>query len=211
MTNPHDDTVLSARLRELAQADERVDVPVRVEQAVLAEWDRTPRIQGRVVSLRTWRWVVVAGSVAALLIVGVMITKKGPISATRVRQPAAEISRSVGTQPQKQTAPDTRAALSETGLQPTRQRSRGPAPSRRPPPDVDRSEPDDTVAVFVPIGPMTAPERDEAMQVVRVRLSRSALLGFGVPIDESHAAEALQADVLLGEDGLARGIRLVKN
>jgi hypothetical protein len=65
--------------------------------------------------------------------------------------------------------------------------------------------------VFVPLGPLTDQERDEAMQVVRMRLSRSALVGLGVPMDESQAAERLQADVLLGEDGFARGIRFVKN
>lgn len=210
MTKPHDDTELSARLRELAQADERVNVPVRVEQAVLAQWDRAPRIRGRVVPLRAWHWVAVAGTIAALLIISVMTMTKAPVS-TPVRQPPAETSANVGTLPQAQTAPDSRAALSETGLEPVRQRLRGPAPSRRPPPELNDQGSVDDVALFVPIGPLTGQERDEAMQVVRVRLSRSALLGFGVPIDENHAAEALQADVLLGEDGLARGIRFVKN
>lgn len=210
MTNPHDDTGLSARFRELTQTDERVDVPVRVEQSVLAQWDRTTRSRGGVVSPRTWRWVALVGTVAALLIVGVMTMRRGSVSTAVLEQPA-ETSTSIGAPPQTQTAADTRAAVSETGPEPARLRSRGPAPSRRPPLDVDQSGSDDDIAVFVPIGPVTGPERDEAMQVVRVRLSRSALLGFGVPIDEIHAGEALQADVLLGEDGLARGIRFVKN
>jgi hypothetical protein len=44
---------------------------------------------------------------------------------------------------------------------------------------------------------------------MRVRLSRRSLAGFGVPIEEASAADDLQADVLVGEDGVARAIRLV--
>jgi hypothetical protein len=47
-------------------------------------------------------------------------------------------------------------------------------------------------------------------QVVRVHLPRSSLGTFGLPFDENRAAERIKADVLLGEDGIARAVRFVR-
>jgi hypothetical protein len=43
-----------------------------------------------------------------------------------------------------------------------------------------------------------------------MRLPRSTLLPFGFPLDETRASESVNADVLFGEDGLARAIRFVQ-
>jgi hypothetical protein len=50
------------------------------------------------------------------------------------------------------------------------------------------------------------PERGH---VVRIRMSRSALVPFGFPMNPERAFEPVNADVLVGEDGLARAIRFV--
>ncbi|HYY57036.1 MAG TPA: hypothetical protein VE842_06855 [Pyrinomonadaceae bacterium] len=47
-------------------------------------------------------------------------------------------------------------------------------------------------------------------RVVRVELPRSALARFGLPVNAERAGEPVKADVLLGEDGLARAIRFVR-
>jgi hypothetical protein len=47
----------------------------------------------------------------------------------------------------------------------------------------------------------------EAGRVVRVRLPGTALASFGVPVSEERRTERVEAEVLLGEDGLARAIR----
>jgi hypothetical protein len=47
-------------------------------------------------------------------------------------------------------------------------------------------------------------------RVVRVQLPRSALRAFGLPMNEDRAEEWVKADVLLGEDGLARAVRFVQ-
>jgi hypothetical protein len=46
--------------------------------------------------------------------------------------------------------------------------------------------------------------------LVRVELPRTALRKFGLPMNEDRAAERVMADVLMGEDGLARAIRFVQ-
>jgi len=47
-------------------------------------------------------------------------------------------------------------------------------------------------------------------QVMRVELPRSALMSFGLPMDMERAAERIKADVVVGNDGLARAIRFVR-
>jgi hypothetical protein len=47
-------------------------------------------------------------------------------------------------------------------------------------------------------------------QVVRIELPRSALERFGLPMNVERANERVKADVLLGEDGMARAIRFVR-
>jgi len=50
----------------------------------------------------------------------------------------------------------------------------------------------------------------DGYQVVRVELSRSALAGLGFATGEDFGARAVSADVIVGQDGVARGIRLVR-
>ena len=45
---------------------------------------------------------------------------------------------------------------------------------------------------------------------MRVRLPRTALAAFGFPVNEDNMEQAVKADVVLGEDGLARAVRVVK-
>ena len=60
----------------------------------------------------------------------------------------------------------------------------------------------------LPIGyslPMT-----EGGQVMRVQLPRTALSSFGLPVDFNRASELIKADVVVGNDGIARAIRFVR-
>lgn len=50
----------------------------------------------------------------------------------------------------------------------------------------------------------------ESGQLVRVELPRSALTSFGLPMNVERANEPVTAEVLLGEDGMARAVRFVR-
>jgi hypothetical protein len=50
----------------------------------------------------------------------------------------------------------------------------------------------------------------ESGQLVRVRLPRAALASLGLPSNAERADEPVKADVLLGNDGMARAIRFVR-
>lgn len=47
-------------------------------------------------------------------------------------------------------------------------------------------------------------------RIVRVEIPRSALAQFGLPVNMERANERIKADVLIGEDGMARAIRFVR-
>lgn len=47
-------------------------------------------------------------------------------------------------------------------------------------------------------------------RIVRVEMPRSALAQFGLPINMDRANERIKADVLIGDDGMARAIRFVR-
>jgi hypothetical protein len=54
---------------------------------------------------------------------------------------------------------------------------------------------------------MLAQDRGE---VVRVRLPRQSLRQFGIPVNPERLLERVPADVLVGEDGIPRGIRFIR-
>jgi hypothetical protein len=50
----------------------------------------------------------------------------------------------------------------------------------------------------------------ESGEVIRVQMPRSALITLGLPVNVVRADEQIMADLLIGEDGLARAIRFVR-
>jgi hypothetical protein len=63
---------------------------------------------------------------------------------------------------------------------------------------------------FIPVGLGAAFGPGERGSLVRIRLPRSTLATFGLPMNENRVADVVNADVLLGDDGLARAIRFVQ-
>ncbi|HKS30640.1 MAG TPA: hypothetical protein VJS44_22630 [Pyrinomonadaceae bacterium] len=47
-------------------------------------------------------------------------------------------------------------------------------------------------------------------RIVRVEMPRSALAQFGIPVSPERSGERIKADVLIGDDGMARAIRFVR-
>jgi hypothetical protein len=51
---------------------------------------------------------------------------------------------------------------------------------------------------------------NEAVNLVRLELSRSTMLALGMPVAAEHAHESVEADVMLGADGVARAVRFLE-
>jgi len=60
----------------------------------------------------------------------------------------------------------------------------------------------------VPLVPMAVDELSGSFQIVRVQMPRAALRALAASVDAGRADDPVQADLLLGEDGMARAIRV---
>ena len=82
----------------------------------------------------------------------------------------------------------------------------------RPTPAAQPSEAADEeiVTEFIPLmnGGQLAP--GDAGHLMRVEVPRSALASFGLPVNADRPGGRVKADVLMGEDGIARAIRFVR-
>jgi hypothetical protein len=82
---------------------------------------------------------------------------------------------------------------------------RQPAPAYE-----DNSDEAEVVTQFFPLREGEDLTALESVRLVRVELPGSALGEVGLPVDPELANEPVKADVMLGQDGLARAIRFVR-
>jgi hypothetical protein len=58
--------------------------------------------------------------------------------------------------------------------------------------------------------PGSVPTDTEDAAIWRVRMQRGTLSALGFPVNEDRAGEWIQVDLLVGNDGLPQGVRLVR-
>lgn len=69
---------------------------------------------------------------------------------------------------------------------------------------------DEITTSFIPLVEGRGFAPIENLQLVRVELPRSALVTFGLPMNVERVDERIKADLLVGNDGIARAIRFVR-
>jgi len=67
-----------------------------------------------------------------------------------------------------------------------------------------------SVADFVPVPFADRMGPEDPGMVVRVQMTRASLAELGYPVDEVYSSDLVRADVLVGQDGWPRGVRLVQ-
>jgi hypothetical protein len=77
-----------------------------------------------------------------------------------------------------------------------------PKPVEAPPPEV--------ATEFIPVGYSGPLTQADTGRIVRVRVPRSAMTGFGFPVNPDRLQESVKADVMLGDGGMIRAIRFVQ-
>ena len=65
----------------------------------------------------------------------------------------------------------------------------------------------DAESDFIPLPNAARIEPNEELNVVRVEVPRSAMIALGYAVSEDRASEPVEAEVVLGADGLARAVR----
>ena len=66
-----------------------------------------------------------------------------------------------------------------------------------------------TASDFVPVPFSAGIAPDDAGMIVRVQLTRASLAELGYPVAETPEEDLISADILVGEDGWPRGVKLV--
>jgi hypothetical protein len=68
----------------------------------------------------------------------------------------------------------------------------------------------DAESDFIPLPNAARIEPNEDLNLVRVEVPRSAMIALGYAVSEDRASESVEAEVVLGADGLARAVRFLE-
>jgi hypothetical protein len=175
-------------LRALAQASPEM-APPAVEQKLLKAFRRRQQAKKRIAQIAG---TIAAGAVAAGVAAMFWIPPQPPKPVAHLVVPApqqaVQVPKPVAVAPK---------IVAQRRLRPARPRV--PAPVV---PEVA------TTFYALPDADIFAPVEDAT--VVRVQLPRSAMRMVGLPVNEERAGERIRADVVLGQDGIARAVRFVQ-
>jgi hypothetical protein len=160
----------------------REETPIHVELALLAAFRQQHRQR------RAWKqslqWISMGAVAAGLLLAAAITYPKW--SAEILRRPVA-----VSNSPVQKSAQGSIALPAENS-------------------EGSQLADTDSMANFVPVPNGDPLDSDDPGLVVHVALTRGSLGELGFPVDKAHATEVVQADVLVGEDGWPRAVRLLQ-
>ena len=69
---------------------------------------------------------------------------------------------------------------------------------------------DGSAGAFLPLPNAEEISPNEPMNLVRLEVRRSAMIPLGFAVSEDRASETIEADVMLGADGVARAVRFLE-
>jgi hypothetical protein len=195
MNDPNRDLDPLAALRDTARTVPEPDwdrMEDRLLGAFAAERDIVRATSERV-SVRRWRW---ASAVAIVAVAITWIPADPPRSVPAAGLPKP---REAATQP---------PALTETAPPPTSPRT---APASRParrPARAAAADPGPQFTGFVALPNSASLPYFESGHIVRIELAITELPSYGLDLPPDAAPSSVKADLLVGQDGLPRAIRL---
>ena len=155
------------------------------EASLAAEARLLGDFRSRRVSHR-WRWVGIAAIAAGVVMAVLLSTNRGSKPVVIAEPPVIQVPRQEAAPVVTAAAPVPRRAARKTARPPARE----------------------VVTDFFPL--MDAAPPFERGQMLRVQLPAAAMRTVGLPVREDHLADPIQADVLVGEEGMPRAIRFVR-
>jgi hypothetical protein len=202
--NDQDERTLLAGLRALKETNAQEEAPERVRSVVMAEFRSSAGRSRRAVRVWWWAGTAVAASVVIGAVFFARMPQTRPSNPVAKVQPAPRTTDPAATVPPKDEAPV---------LQPQRTiRASAKKPMKRFRPAPVRTAPasPEFARDFMPV--ISAPPlmRGEHAAVMRVELPGSSLRDFGFPLVEERRFDRVNADVVIGQDGLIRAVRFVK-
>ena len=172
---------LDFSLQLLGTRDLDLEAPARIEAALMQEFRAHKRAASR--KGVPWRLAALGAAAAVLLAFGLLLRHE----ITSVHSSGAP----------------TQTVVRQAGIS---EAASSAAPAENEPTQAEDSE---YATAYVPLPGASDPATLEDGSIVRVVLSRSALLSLGVPVTDSGAGDRIPADLVLSEDGSPQAIRLV--
>ena len=180
--------------------------PPSMHQGLRGRAPESPEVRARFVA--AFKAKLATAALLTLAVAGAILIREGlaPERSTAGHQTQAAVEA-----PPVMTTPASLPA--EADSRASRERI-APPPAVRRRPDRPTSTPDQAAAVdepfvgFVPLR-YDRPGALESGHIVRIALPRSAVASLGLPVNEERLDDRVEADVIIGEDGLAHAIRFV--
>jgi hypothetical protein len=208
-----EERVLLARVRAVVAEMAGEEPPARVDAALLAAFraQTAAAATSTVIPIQSragrWSsWKLAAAAAGILLLISAMAVFWRSASSHKPQQEKHAVLPAPGASPTspKLAEPPVgrdKVAVDQPESRPKRGRRRAP---------VNGSDEAEVVTRFFPLREGEDLTALESLQLVRVELPGSALSEVGLPVDPETVNEPVKADVVLGQDGLARAIRFVR-
>jgi hypothetical protein len=222
-----DARALSAGLHSLAAADQGVEAPVRLENSLLKAfrqnaWQATPLSHiapaSQPMRTRARAWALVAVAACVLLVFGFVVWRSAPTKEkdhTPDKMAVKDPSPTPEVKIEKEAVPNEPQSAKAITADRGRRRARKPKVEAIGKPfiqdEITAYAEDATLASdFIPIDYNQNLAQMQTGQVIRVQMPRPLLARFGAPVSVEKVDVPVIADLLLGEDGIARAIRFVR-
>lgn len=217
---------LTAGLEMVATDERKIEAPAFLRNDLLIAFEnRAGKVPATVVlfpSRSNWvRWALAA---AATIILGFVLFSARWAPKPTTNETASNVAPEVSVKPNDVRSDSVASGLSSNtsevllpagpvkAIAPSReirrvQRRVSPVKAKNSETQVASSE---VKSEFVPLTYLNNATAMESGIVVRVEIAREKLATLGLPFDLERADEIIKADIVLGDDGVARAIRLVQ-
>ena len=213
-----DERMLTAGLRRLAATAGAEEAPARVEARLLAALREQKTLAPSTTVVNPYshrlRRLAIAAAAAIIVVVALAAIRFNQSDGVdRIEQAQGLNLKDQLAEPNRTMPVERQPALAIGNQQHSTQKvSRRNLVSRtkRPPRTVDTGATSEIATDFIPLVQGDSLNLMESGHLVRVELPRSALVSFGLPMNMERADQRVKADVVVGNDGLARAIRFVR-
>jgi hypothetical protein len=214
---------LDAGLRALAESDESRQAPAHLKFALRAAFDQqakvstAPVLSFPLIRARNWtRWSLATAALilfaltVALLSRNLTLKPESMSGGVGFRPTPSPTPATPKQEPPRIILPDNRERKVEKYLADSSNPSTKRRAQRRLTAPNDLASKSETVTDYIPLTYLADATAVESGIVVRVELSPSALIAMGLPVNVERTDSRVKADVVLGDDGVARAVRFVQ-
>ena len=206
MADTHEEQLLTDLLGRIACEDARLDAP-HLESRVIVAVAAPSKVR---LKADTTHYLTAAAIAMAVLVPAIAwLTRDIPVQTTELTIDAREAAVAVAETTIAVSPPPSpawpRRSIPSAQLTPAANPS-NPTNPTNPTNPANPANPSYSRDEFMPLMPLTERELAGPFQIVRVQMPLASLGTLRSPLE--HPNEVIEADVLLGEDGMARAIRV---